>query len=143
MAGSRLWAPAPPEGADANAEKNRPAPVYRGHADHDHPGTRRTGTAEPSHARPRGIKDLMRHIHPLPRSLRQAAHRLPDLPRRAASLLLGSPGEAAYALLAPALGLVCGLALLMLLAASLLTAIVQIGLLLLMGTLAAARATGA
>lgn len=74
----------------------------------------------------------MRHLRKLPGSLRGAAN-----------LLFGSPGEAAYALLAPALGLVCGLALLMLLATSLVTAIVQIGLVLLIGTLAAARATGA
>ncbi|WP_433859790.1 sensor histidine kinase [Streptomyces kronopolitis] len=85
----------------------------------------------------------MRHLHKLPRFLHQAAHLLPGASRRAVSVLLGSPGEAAYALLAPALGLVCGLALLMLLAASLVTAIVQIGLVLLIGTLAAARATGA
>ncbi|UUN25598.1 sensor histidine kinase [Streptomyces sp. FIT100] len=74
----------------------------------------------------------MRHLRKLPGSLRGAAN-----------LLFGSPGEAAYALLVPALGLVCGLALLMLLATSLLTAIVQIGLVLLIGTLAAARAIGA
>ncbi|MER7807557.1 sensor domain-containing protein [Streptomyces sp900116325] len=94
-------------------------------------------------AAPTGIEDLMHHLRKLPRSLHQAAHLLPSSPRRAASALLGSPGEAAYALLAPALGLVCGLALLMLLATSLITAIIQIGLVLLIGTLAAARATGA
>ncbi|MEV7416045.1 sensor domain-containing protein [Streptomyces sp. NPDC089919] len=85
----------------------------------------------------------MRHLHQLPQPLRQAASLLPGLPRRAVGVLLGSPGEAAYALLAPALGLVCGPALLTLLATSLVTAIVQIGLVLLIGTLAAARATSA
>ncbi|MFI8215823.1 sensor histidine kinase [Streptomyces sp. NPDC085932] len=85
----------------------------------------------------------MPHLRKLPRSLRRAAKLMPDSPRQTANVLFGSPGEAAYVLLAPALGLLCGLVLLALLATAIVTAIVQIGLVLLIGTLAAARATGA
>ncbi|WP_419996775.1 sensor histidine kinase [Streptomyces boninensis] len=57
--------------------------------------------------------------------------------------VFASPREAAYALLAPVLGLVCGVSLLCLLAVSLVASVTQIGLILVIGTLAAARATGA
>ncbi|GGX23429.1 histidine kinase [Streptomyces malachitofuscus] len=57
--------------------------------------------------------------------------------------LLGSPREAAYALLAPVPGFVCGIALLALLAVSLVASVTQVGLILLVGVLAVARTTGA
>ncbi|MCF0083027.1 sensor histidine kinase [Streptomyces lomondensis] len=57
--------------------------------------------------------------------------------------LLGNPREAAYALLAPLPGIVCGFALLALLAVSLVASVTQVGLVLLVGVLAVARATGA
>jgi signal transduction histidine kinase len=64
-------------------------------------------------------------------------------PRRALRTLLGTPREAAYALLAPVPAVVCGIALLVLIAVSLVASVTQVGLVLLVGVLAAARATGA
>src|SRR4051794_9099020 len=57
--------------------------------------------------------------------------------------LLGSPREAAYATLAPLPGLVCGIALLALLAVSLVASVTQVGLVLLVGVLVVARGTAA
>ncbi|MFD5652062.1 sensor domain-containing protein [Streptomyces sp. NPDC127039] len=57
--------------------------------------------------------------------------------------LLGSPRDAAYALLAPVPGFVCGIAMLALLAVSLVASVTQVGLVLLIGVLVVARATGA
>ncbi|MFI6345374.1 sensor histidine kinase [Streptomyces sp. NPDC050560] len=59
------------------------------------------------------------------------------------AMFLGTPREAAYALLAPVPGIVCGVVLLALLALSLVASVTQVGLALLVGVLAAARATGA
>ncbi|UNM12752.1 sensor domain-containing protein [Streptomyces formicae] len=56
---------------------------------------------------------------------------------------LGAPREAAYTLLAPFPGFVCGVVLLALLAVSLVTSVTQVGLVLLVGVLAVARGTGA
>jgi signal transduction histidine kinase len=56
---------------------------------------------------------------------------------------LGTPRETAYALLAPLPGFICGFTLLVLLVFSLVASITQIGLVLLVGVLAIARAVGA
>ncbi|MGP3967522.1 sensor histidine kinase [Streptomyces sp. 6N223] len=63
--------------------------------------------------------------------------------RRLLRTLLGTPRDAAYALLAPVPGIVCGIALLALLAVSLVASVTQVGLVLLVGVLAVARGTGA
>jgi signal transduction histidine kinase len=56
---------------------------------------------------------------------------------------LGTGREAAYSLLVPLPGVLCGVVLLVLLAVSLVTSITQIGLVLLIGVLTVARGTGA
>ncbi len=56
--------------------------------------------------------------------------------------VLGSPREAAYGLLAPLPGFFCGVAVLALLAVSLVASLTQVGLVLLVGVLTLARGTG-
>ncbi|WP_037574543.1 sensor histidine kinase [Phaeacidiphilus oryzae] len=63
--------------------------------------------------------------------------------RRLLRALLGRPREAAYGLLAPAPGFVCGVALLVLLAFGLVASVTQVGVVLLIGALFAARGIGA
>ncbi len=62
--------------------------------------------------------------------------------RGRAGALLGTGREIGYGVAAPVVGLVCGVGLLALLAAALVASVTQVGLVLLVGVLAVARATG-
>jgi signal transduction histidine kinase len=72
----------------------------------------------------------------------QRRRRLRRLTRGLLRAVLGSPGEAAYALLAPLPGIFCGLALLLILASGLFASVILVGPVLLIGVPFAARGAG-
>ncbi|ATL31074.1 sensor histidine kinase [Streptomyces formicae] len=107
----------------------------------------------PDRPRPR-LRPRPRHVAPTSGAFRpetpdgsgqrrQRGRRLWWLTRALFRTVLGTPGEAAYALLAPLPGLLCGVVLLAILAAGLLGSVVLVGLVLLIGVPFAARGAGA